>query len=60
MTNPDVKYWDVQGDWVIPAVQEVPEYLGYAAARNGSDSTTPGNDLVQSGSDSESYNYSCG
>lgn len=57
MTNPDVKYWDVQADWVIPPVQDVPTYLGYAAAAEWIGLDNAGNDLVQSGSDSESFNF---
>ncbi len=58
MTNPDVKYWDVQADWVIPTAQDVPLNLGYAAAAEWVGLDSAGNDLVQSGSDSEAYHYS--
>jgi hypothetical protein len=57
MTNPDVRYWDVQADWLIPTIQQdVPVNLGYAAAAEWIGLDNAGNDLVQSGSDSESYN----
>ncbi len=58
MTNPDVRYWDVQADWVLPAVQDVPLYIGYAAAAEWVGLDNSGNDLVQSGTDSESYDIS--
>lgn len=58
MTNPDVKYWDVQADWVFPAVQDVPSWIGYAAAAEWVGIDNAGNDLVQSGTDSEAYDYS--
>jgi hypothetical protein len=57
MTNPDAQYWDVQADWVIPSVSDVPWWLGYAAAAEWVGLDNAGNDLVQSGSDSESYSY---
>jgi hypothetical protein len=58
MTNPDVKYWDVQADWLVPTVQDVPAYLGYAAAAEWVGLDNAGNDLVQSGTDSEAFHFS--
>ena len=57
MTNPDVKFWQIQADWVLPAVQTVPDYIGYAAAGEWIGLDNAGNDLVQAGSDSESYSF---
>jgi hypothetical protein len=58
LTNPDVRFWDVQGNWVVPAVQDVPVTLGYAAAAEWVGLDNAGNDLVQSGTDSEAFHYS--
>ena len=55
LLNPPTRYWQIQGEWLLPEVGTNPAYIEYSAAAAWVGLDNGSNDLVQSGSDSESY-----
>jgi hypothetical protein len=54
--NPGVRFYQIQGEWYVPAVRSDLPFYGYAAAGEWVGIDNSASDLVQSGSDSEAWN----
>ena len=55
LLNPPTRYWQIQGEWLLPEVRTNTPNIEYSAAAEWVGLDSGANDLVQSGSDSESY-----
>jgi len=56
VTHPDVRFYQIQSDLYVPLVL-IPPSLGYGAAAEWIGLDNAGDDLLQSGTDSQSFSY---
>jgi len=57
VSNPQVRFYQIQDDWLTPSAGPVPPSIGYAAVAVWAGLDNAGNDLVQTGTDSESWDF---
>ncbi|MDQ2857398.1 MAG: G1 family endopeptidase [Candidatus Eremiobacteraeota bacterium] len=57
VSNPQVRFYEIQDDWMTPSAGPVPPSIGYAAVAVWAGLDNAGNDLVQTGTDSESWDF---